>query len=181
MMGAAETPWFHLAWTSNYGGRRTADLESKAPGRRALFGGDDAPMPEDEPQFGTLWEHVANAGLSIRNYGEGLEAEGSAELDGSAPEGQRLLLNAPVPLPTFSSRDQTYPTFNLGIPDQYRYAELLATSKKISKGRRPLADCDPAAERSHGITPARRRLAGCCLLCGRQRPGAGSHREVGLA
>ena len=123
-VGAAETPWLHLAWTSNYGGRRTVDPESTAPGRRALSGGNDAPMPEDEPQFGTLWEHVANAGLSIRNYGEGLEVEGAEELDGSAPEGQRLVLNAPVPLPIFTSTDRTYPTFNLGIPDQYRYKEF---------------------------------------------------------
>ena len=124
MVGAAETPWFHLAWTSNYGGRRSSDPESKSPGRRALAGGSDAPMPEDEPQFGTLWEHVSNAGLLIRNYGEGLEVEGAEELDGAAPEGQRLVLNAPVPLPIFTSSDRQYPTFNLGIPDQYRYQEF---------------------------------------------------------
>ena len=124
IVGAAETPWFHVAWTSNYGGRRTGDTQSKAPGRRAMGGGSDAPMPEDEPQFGTLWEHVANGGLSIRNYGEGLEVEGSEEIPGAEPEGQRLVLNAPVPLPVFQSSDRAFPTFNLGIPDQVRYEEF---------------------------------------------------------
>ncbi len=131
VVGAAETPWFHLAWTSNYGGRRTGDPMSKAPGRRALGGGADAPMPEDEPQFGTLWEHVAHGGLTIRNYGEGLEVEGSQEIAGSEPEGQRLVLNAPVPMPIFASTDRAYPTFNLGIPDQYRYEEFARDFREL--------------------------------------------------
>lgn len=123
-VGAAPTPWFNIAWTSGYGGRRTSDVASSAPGRRAMFGGADGPMPEDEPEFGTLWEHVADAKLPILNYGEGLELEGSDEADGTAPEGQRLLLNSPVPMPVFESTDRHYPTFNLGIPDQYRFAEF---------------------------------------------------------
>ena len=50
--------------------------------------------------------------------------EGGAEVDGSAPQGQRLLLNAPVPNPVFTSSDRSFPTFNLGIPDQFRYNEF---------------------------------------------------------
>jgi YVTN family beta-propeller protein len=123
-LGAAPTPWFHIAWTSNYAGRRTSNPASEAPGRRALGGGADAPMPEDEPEFGTLWEHIADAGLSIRNYGEGLELEGGDELEGSEPSGQRMVLNAPLPQPVFTSTDRNFPTFNLGIPDQFRYEEF---------------------------------------------------------
>lgn len=123
-VAAAETPWFHVAWTSNYGGRRTEDPRSSAPGRRSLGGGNDGPMPEDEPEFGTLWEHVSDAGLRIRNYGEGLELAGSKEVEGSAPQGQRLLLNSPVPQPVFTSSDRDFATFNLGIPDQVRAAEF---------------------------------------------------------
>jgi len=123
-VGAAPTPWFNMAWTSGYGGRRDGNPFSSAPGRRALGGGADCPMPEDEPEFGSLWEHIAGAGLAIRNYGEGLELEGSDEREGTEPEGQRLLLNAPVPKPVFESSDRSFPTFNLGIPDQFRYAEF---------------------------------------------------------
>ena len=133
-MGAAPTPWFHVAWTSNYGGRRTGDPFSEAPGRRAITGGSDAPMPEDEPEFGTLWEHIAEAGLSIRNYGEGLEVEGGDEIDGSEPSGQRLILNAPVPQPVFTSSDRNFPTFNLGIPDQYRYDEFAKDFTQLLRG-----------------------------------------------
>jgi YVTN family beta-propeller protein len=138
VMGAAPTPWFHVAWTSNYGGRRTGDEFSTAPGRRALTGGSDAPMPEDEPEFGTLWEHIADSGLAIRNYGEGLEVEGSQEIDGTAPTGQRLLLNSPVPQPVFTSTDRNFPTFNLGIPDQSRYAEFARDfAQVLAKGDAP--------------------------------------------
>ena len=76
------------------------------------------------PQFGSLWEHIANSGKGVLNYGESLEIEGNDELDGSAPQGQRLFLNAPLPLPVFEHSDRLYPTFNLGIPDQFRATEF---------------------------------------------------------
>jgi YVTN family beta-propeller protein len=137
-VGIAPTPWMNIAWTSGYGGRRNSDPTSASPGRRAMFGGADAPMPEDEPEFGSLWEHVANARLRILNYGEGLELEGSDEADGTAPEGQRLVLNAPLPKPVFLATDRRYPTFNLGIPDQYRFAEFQRDfSARLAHGEMP--------------------------------------------
>jgi YVTN family beta-propeller protein len=138
IMGAAPTPWFHVAWTTNYAGRRTGDEFSESPGRRAITGGSDAPMPEDEPEFGTLWEHIADSGLAIRNYGEGLEVEGGQEIDGSAPTGQRMVLNSPVPQPVFTSSDRSFPTFNLGIPDQFRYDEFVKDfTEVLAKGDAP--------------------------------------------
>jgi hypothetical protein len=106
-----------------------------APGRRALGGSSDSPMPEDEPEFGSLWEHIAGAGLSIRNYGEGIEVEGADEQEGrtgrAAPG-----LNAPVPRPVFESSDRAYPTFNLGIPDQFRYREFAKDmDRRLAKGK----------------------------------------------
>lgn len=126
VMGANPTPFFNTAWSSGYGGRRH---ESTHP----MFGGADAPMPEDEPQFGTLWEHIADAyrvasankdQRGILNYGEGLEVEGNDERAGAEPEGQRLYLNSPVPEPVFEDSDRKFPTFNLGIPDQLRFEEF---------------------------------------------------------
>jgi YVTN family beta-propeller protein len=123
-VGIAPTPWMNEAWTSGYSDRRQVNAFSSSPGRRAMGGGADAPMPEDEPEYGSLWEHIANAGLSIRNYGEGLEVEGAQEREGTEPEGHRLVLNSPVPKPIFESTDRRYPTFNVGIPDQFRYEEF---------------------------------------------------------
>ncbi|MDR3737463.1 MAG: bifunctional YncE family protein/alkaline phosphatase family protein [Terracidiphilus sp.] len=124
VVGINPTPFFNTAWSSNYGGRRHDFAGASQPGRRALFGGADAPMPEDEPQFGSIWEHIAASGKGVLNYGEGLELEGNAEVPGSQPEGQRLFLNSPLPRPVFEATDRHFPTFNLGIPDQYRFVEF---------------------------------------------------------
>ncbi len=138
VMGIDPTPFFNTAWSSGYGGRRRDFAGAEQPGRRALFGGADAPMPEDEPQFGSLWEHIAASGRGVLNYGEGLEIEGNAELPGSQPEGQRLFLNSPLLKPIFESTDRRYPTFNLGIPDQFRVGEFERDFKlKLAAGKVP--------------------------------------------
>ena len=138
VVGINPTPFFNTAWSSGYGGRRKEFAGAEQPGRRALFGGADAPMPEDEPQFGSLWEHAAASGKGILNYGEGLELEGNDEAAGTEPEGQRLFLNSPLPKPVFESTDQRYPTFNMGIPDQYRVDEFERHFRlKLAKGSIP--------------------------------------------
>lgn len=138
VVGIDPTPFFNTAWSSEYGGRRRSSVVSTAPGRRAMFGGADAPMPEDEPEFGSLWDHVAYGGKSIFNYGEGLEVEGNDEMDGAQPEGQRLLLNAPLPRPVFEASDRRFPTFNLGIPDQFRATEFERDFRmKLASGKVP--------------------------------------------
>ena len=124
-LGIAPTPWMAMAWPSTYGGRRHGNPFSEAPGRRALSGATDGPMPEDEPEFGSLWEHVSNSGLKVLNYGESLEVEGMDEMAGSEPEGQRLFLNAPVPQPVFAATDRNFATANMGIPDIVRSKEFL--------------------------------------------------------
>jgi YVTN family beta-propeller protein len=124
-IGIAPTPWMAQAWPATYGGRRHGNPFSVAPGRRALGGATDGPMPEDEPEFGSLWEHVSNAGLRVFNYGESLEVEGMDEMVGSEPEGQRLFLNSPVPQPVFAATDRNFPTANMGIPDIVRASEFL--------------------------------------------------------
>lgn len=138
VMGINPTPFFNTAWTSGYGGRRKDSPAAKQPGRRALFGGADAPMPEDEPQFGSLWEHIAASGQGLFNYGEGLEVEGNSEIPGAEPEGQRLFLNSPLPRPVFEASDRRFPTFNLGIPDQFRVAEFERDFRlKLTAGKVP--------------------------------------------
>lgn len=138
VVGMNPTPFFNTAWSSSYGGRRKHEFDAAEPGRRAPFGDADAPMPEDEPQFGSLWEHVAASGKGLLNYGEGLEIEGDDEIDGAQPEGQRLFLNAPIPQVMFERTDRRFPTFNLGIPDQYRVAEFERDfSQRVAAGTVP--------------------------------------------
>ena len=178
-MGINPTPYFNTAWTSGYGGRRHGSPNATQPGRRAMFGGNDSPMPEDEPQFGSLWEHIVAGGKSVLNYGEGIEIEGDAEIDGAAPEGQRLLLNAPLLKPIFESTDRRYPTFNLGIPDQYRVAEFERDFRlRIRAGTVPalivirLPGDHTADPRPQGWLSLSR------FLRGGQRPRPGPYRRV---
>lgn len=161
-IGIRPTPFFETAWTSNYGGRRTGNSTAAQPGRRAPFGGNDGAMPEDEPEFGSLWEHVAASGKGILNYGEGLEIEGNDELPRTQPEGQRLFLNAPLPEPVFESTDRSYPTFNLGIPDQFRVREFERDfQRRLASGKVPglmvirLPDDHTAEPRPHDGYPYR--------------------------
>jgi YVTN family beta-propeller protein len=138
LMGMIPTPFFNTAWTSGYGGRRHHSPLAEQPGRRAIFGEADSPMPEDEPEFGSLWEHVAASGKGILNYGEGLELEGNQEIPGAEPEGQRLALNSPLPEPAFEQTDRNFPTFNLGIPDQLRVDEFARDLQaRIDAGKVP--------------------------------------------
>ena len=138
LMGMNPTAFFNTAWTSGYGGRRTHSFSAAQPGRRAVFGDADSPMPEDEPQFGSLWEHIAASGKGLLNYGEGLEIEGDDEVAAAEPEGQRLFLNAPMLEPVFEATDRQYPTFNLGIPDQVRASEFERDlGQKIAAGTVP--------------------------------------------
>lgn len=126
VIGIAPTPWMAMAWPATYGGRRKGNPFSEVPGRRALGGDTDGPMPEDEPEFGSLWEHVSANGLKVLNYGESLELEGMDEMAGSEPEGQRLFLNAPALQPVFAATDRNFATANLGIPDIVRAREFIS-------------------------------------------------------
>lgn len=137
-IGIAPTPWMAMAWPSTYGGRRHGNPFSEAPGRRALGGATDGPMPEDEPEFGSLWEHVSNSGLKVLKYGESLEIEGMDEMTGSEPEGQRLFLNAPVFQPVFAATDRNFATANMGIPDIVRAQEFIRDfGHRLQSGQAP--------------------------------------------
>jgi YVTN family beta-propeller protein len=137
-IGIEPTPWMAVAWASSYGRRRRGNPFSETPGRRALGGATDGAMPEDEPEFGTLWEHAANSGLRVLNYGETLEVEGMDEMAGSEPEGQRLLMNSPLPRPIFAATDRAFPTANMGIPDIVRSQEFIRDfSARLRAGEAP--------------------------------------------
>jgi YVTN family beta-propeller protein len=138
VIGANPSPFDNTAWVSSYGGRRSSDTDE--PGRRAFFGVADGPMPEDEPQFGTLWEHIASAyksGRGILNYGESLQVEGYTKRTDES-SGQRIYLNSPVPEPVFESSDRNYPSSNFGIPDIFKFEEFKKDfSARLAKNEVP--------------------------------------------
>jgi YVTN family beta-propeller protein len=94
--------------------------DSSAPGRRYSMGSNGSLIPEDYPEAGSMWEHLARNGIRFRNYGEGFEFPGVAEDKDEHPTGAREVVNVPMPKVLFDNTDFGFPIFNMNIPDQYR-------------------------------------------------------------
>jgi YVTN family beta-propeller protein len=94
--------------------------KSPAPGRRASFGSNGSIAPEDYPEAGAMWEHLARATVPFRNYGEGFEFAGVGEDEDQWKTGAREVINMPMSKVLFDSTCRDFPIFNMNIPDQYR-------------------------------------------------------------
>ena len=104
----------------NYSAGWSFRKDSRAPGRRYSMGSNGSLLPEDYPEAGSMWEHLARHGVRFRNYGEGFEFPGVLEDEDEAPTGAREVMNAPMPQVLFRNTCFGYPIFNMNIPDQYR-------------------------------------------------------------
>ncbi len=94
--------------------------DSSAPGRRYSMGSNGSILPEDYPEAGSMWEHLARNQISFRNYGEGFEFPGADAGEEMHPTGVRETLNIPMSQVLFESTCREFPIFNMNIPDQYR-------------------------------------------------------------
>ena len=103
---------YTLGWTFNE--------KSTAPGRRYSMGSNGSLMPEDYPEAGSMWEHLARNRVPFRNYGEGFEFPGVKEEDDQHPTGAREVVNIPMPKVLYDNTSFDYPIYNTNIPDQYR-------------------------------------------------------------
>jgi hypothetical protein len=96
------------------------DKNSRAPGRRYSMESNGSLLPEDYPEAGSMWEHLARHHIRFRNYGEGFEFPGVMEDAEEHATGAREVVNAPMPKALFDNTCFGFPIFNLNIPDQYR-------------------------------------------------------------
>lgn len=94
--------------------------DTTAPGRRYSMGSNGSLLPEDYPEAGAMWDHLARHGLRFRNYGEGFEFPGVGEDEDEHPTGAREVVNTPMPKVLFDNTCFGFPIFNMNIPDQYR-------------------------------------------------------------
>ncbi|MCW3099574.1 MAG: beta-propeller repeat protein, partial [Chthonomonadaceae bacterium] len=95
-------------------------LNSTAPGRRASFGSNGSIAPEDYPEAGSMWEHLAHYSVPFRNYGEGFEFAGVGEDADESRTGAREVINMPMSKVLYDRTCRDFPIFNMNIPDQYR-------------------------------------------------------------
>lgn len=109
--------------------------DSTAPGRRYSMGSNGSMIPEDYPEAGSMWEHLARNRIRFRNYGEGFEFSGVMEDEDEHPTGAREVVNIPMPKALFENTDFGFPIFNMNIPDQYRaYWFMRDVEKQFLRG-----------------------------------------------
>jgi YVTN family beta-propeller protein len=94
--------------------------DGHSPGRRYSMGSNGSLIPEDYPEAGSMWDHLARHHVSFRNYGEGFEFPGVDEDPDESPTGAREVVNVPMPKVLFDNTCFEFPIFNMNIPDQYR-------------------------------------------------------------
>ncbi|HLV79440.1 MAG TPA: bifunctional YncE family protein/alkaline phosphatase family protein, partial [Chthonomonadaceae bacterium] len=131
-------------------------LDSSAPGRRASFGSNGSIAPEDYPEAGAMWEHLARHHISFRNYGEGFEFAGVHEDEDEHKTGAREVVNIPMSKVLYDNTCRDFPIFNMNIPDQYRaYWFQQDVSRLFLSGQKPMPHfLNIALCNDHGTDPA---------------------------
>ncbi|HZT40679.1 MAG TPA: alkaline phosphatase family protein, partial [Chthonomonadaceae bacterium] len=131
-------------------------LDSSAPGRRASFGSNGSIAPEDYPEAGSMWEHLARHGISFRNYGEGFEFAGVGEDADEHKTGAREVVNIPMSKVLYDNTCRDFPIFNMNIPDQYRaYWFQQDVTRLFLSGKQPMPHfLNIAICNDHGTDPA---------------------------
>jgi YVTN family beta-propeller protein len=133
----------------------TFKKDSTAPGRRYSMGSAGSLMPEDYPEAGSMWEHLARNRIPFRNYGEGFEFPGVQEDEDEHPTGAREVVNIPMPKVLFDNTAFGFPIFNMNIPDQYRAHWFMQDVEKrfLRKGRTLPSFVNIAICNDHGASP----------------------------
>jgi YVTN family beta-propeller protein len=138
LVGAYPDAWTETSFRASYADGRDFRFPTTAPGRFSFAEGNSSVHPEEQPEGGTIWHHLARHGVSFRNYGEGFELEGGDESPGYKPTGARFVINVPMPEPLFSNTSRQYPMFNMNIPDQFRATQFIdEIQQKYVKGGEP--------------------------------------------
>ncbi len=118
--------WVEATAAASYGGNRTYNPESRAPGSLAMTGSAGAIYPEDYNEAGSLWEHLDRNGIEFFNFGFGTMFEPAFYNETFKKGGVRHFVNFPVPAPMFDRTSRVYPTYNMAIPDQFRISTFIA-------------------------------------------------------
>lgn len=129
--------------------------DSTAPGRRYSMGSNGSLIPEDYPEAGAMWEHLARSGITFRNYGEGFEFPGVDEGEDTHPTGAREVVNIPMSKVLYDNTCREFPIFNMNIPDQYRAHWFMKdVEKRFLKGKQPFPQfINIAICNDHGSDP----------------------------
>ena len=118
--------WVESTVPASYGGNRSYNENSKAPGSLGMNGSAGAIYPEDYNEAGSMWDHLERNKVEFYNFGFGVMFEPSFYEDSFKFSGVKHYVNFPMPLPMFSRTSKMYPTYNTGIPDQFRINQFIS-------------------------------------------------------
>lgn len=117
--------WVESIVPASYGGNRSYNEKSKAPGSLAMNGSAGAVFPEDYNEAGSMWDHLERNKVEFFNFGFGTMFDPSFYEDSFKYSGVKHYVNFPLPLPMFTRTSKMYPTYNTGIPDQFRINQFM--------------------------------------------------------
>jgi len=117
--------WVETTTAASYGGNRSYDPKSTAPGNLAMNGSAGAIYPEDYNEAGSMWDHLERHGVDFFNFGFGIMFEPGVYHESFKYTGNRHFVNYPVPAPIFDRTSKTFPTYNMAIPDQFRVDQFI--------------------------------------------------------
>jgi len=112
--------WVEATTPANYGGNREYKEDSKAPGNLGLNGAAGAIFPEDYNEAGSMWDHMARNKVKYFNFGFSVMFEPADYQDTYKYGGIKHVANFPLPASLYTRTSLVYPTYNMGIPDQFR-------------------------------------------------------------
>lgn len=122
--------WTETCTAASYGGNRSFDFESKAPGVYAMNGAAGAIYPEDYNEAGSMWDHLERNNIDFYNFGFSIMFEPGIYDEKYKHEGIRHYINYPLPQPIWDRTSKQYPTYNMAIPDQFRVDQFQKEFKK---------------------------------------------------
>ncbi|KAB2813817.1 MAG: hypothetical protein F9K10_05350, partial [Paludibacter sp.] len=117
--------WVESTVPASYGGNRSYNPKSNAPGSLGMNGSAGAIYPEDYNEAGSMWDHLERNKVEFYNFGFGVMFEPAFYDDSFKYSGIKHYVNFPVPLPMFSRTSKMYPTYNMAIPDQFRVHQFI--------------------------------------------------------
>ncbi len=117
--------WVETCTAASYGGNRTYNPASKAPGSLAMNGSAGAIYPEDYNESGSLWDHLERNNIDFFNFGFSVMFEPAFYHESYKYTGIKQFVNFPVPTPIFTKSSRIYPTYNMAIPDQFRITQFI--------------------------------------------------------
>ena len=112
--------WCETCTAASYGGNRSFDFNSKAPGVYAMNGAAGAIYPEDYNEAGSMWDHLERNNIDFFNFGFSIMFEPGIYDEKYKYEGLRHYINYPLPKPIWDRTSKRYATYNMAIPDQFR-------------------------------------------------------------